>query len=161
KNNSGTSYDLIRFHPYYLRITGVVSFLTNEEKQQTVGIVLKALVTWFDGRLAWDVSEFDGIDRVIMTRESVWRPAIVPSTFMNLNRDLRIYFAFQLLHTGRVLDTVTWSYDTVANMAFHEFPFDEHTINISFTSPVCHLLNVKLDASSGEICETEVLKIFF
>ena len=41
-------------------------------------VIFEYKMTWEDSRLAWNISDFNGIDHLYVNRKQVWVPEVTP-----------------------------------------------------------------------------------
>ncbi|GMT06474.1 hypothetical protein PENTCL1PPCAC_28648, partial [Pristionchus entomophagus] len=133
--------ETIIFDPISVRISGV------DEKHQTIEVILKANIEWQDYRLTWNPYQYGGINEVFLSRESIWRPAILPCNFTSLVTDDNEKGHILVSSSGHATDTVMWFYVAPVEIDLHKFPFDDHPLALCFDALAMEKLGVKLVGS--------------
>uniref|UniRef100_A0A3Q3QS10 Uncharacterized protein n=1 Tax=Monopterus albus TaxID=43700 RepID=A0A3Q3QS10_MONAL len=122
-------------------------------------IVLYAILAmvgaqWNDERISWDPTQFCGITGVSVPRDMLWKPDLF--IFEMVQKDESplcpyIYMSFN----GMVTDEQGIRVVSTCNMNVHKFPFDTQRCNISFSSAIHTVDQVRLFPSSNSSRATE------
>uniref|UniRef100_A0A3Q3QS11 Uncharacterized protein n=2 Tax=Monopterus albus TaxID=43700 RepID=A0A3Q3QS11_MONAL len=124
------------------------------EKTQTFIPFVWAKVQWNDERISWDPTQFCGITGVSVPRDMLWKPDLF--IFEMVQKDESplcpyIYMSFN----GMVTDEQGIRVVSTCNMNVHKFPFDTQRCNISFSSAIHTVDQVRLFPSSNSSRATE------
>uniref|UniRef100_UPI00398EC132 acetylcholine receptor subunit epsilon isoform X3 n=1 Tax=Pristiophorus japonicus TaxID=55135 RepID=UPI00398EC132 len=135
-----------------LTLTNLISL---NEKEETLTTNVWVEIQWNDYRLAWNKSEYDGIDLVRIPSDMVWLPEIVLEN--NVDGQFEIaYYANVLVYEG---GDIYWLppaiYRSACPIAVTYFPFDWQNCSLVFRSQAysAREINLELTEDEGKVIE--------
>ncbi|CAL8309372.1 unnamed protein product [Boreogadus saida] len=126
----------------------ISAILSVNEKAQTFSPLVWLQMSWNDERISWDPAQFCGISRVSVPKEFLWKPDIF--IFEMTQRDEALPNPYLLMtHEGRVHLEDDLKVVITCKMDVHKFPFDTQSCNITITSVVHRVNELRLFPSSN------------
>ncbi|TKR60916.1 hypothetical protein L596_028097 [Steinernema carpocapsae] len=115
-----------------------------DERDQIVNIYLWLELYWTDEFLKWDPKDYDGLDRLHIPSESIWRPDILVYNNANMNvNENELDTNVIVDHTGLITLFRSMITDITCTLNLREFPFDQVSLFLffifSFLQQICHL----------------------
>ncbi|XP_012940025.1 acetylcholine receptor subunit alpha [Aplysia californica] len=108
--------------------------ITNvDEVDQIISILSYGEISWRDTSLAWNVSEYEGIDFVKLPYDSLWHPDFIVANAVNsdfITTDS--YVSLFLYHTGRITVHKPMHLRTLCSFDLTYYPFDTQSCDIVF-----------------------------
>ncbi|CAI5439409.1 unnamed protein product [Caenorhabditis angaria] len=130
-----------------------------DEPQELFTTSVNFLLEWFDFRIMWNSSQYDGIETMFVRQDMVWTPplSIYSASDVKDHRDLdfRIVAVFW---SGFVSEYVTTRLTTNCGMNMIDFPFDIQTceIHLTLSSVNYEFYNISIslpDSDEEMICD--------
>lgn len=115
----------------------LVSIEDVEERLLTITVAGIILVTWTDERLTWNSSALDGLDRLVVSANSIWKPdfALMEAVGDVFNSAFYSkYYGLTVLSTGNVTWTMQGSIPVRCDFNLTYYPFDTQTCRFRYES---------------------------
>jgi len=107
---------------------------------------------WTDNRLVWDKDDFDGIDRIQVNADEIWKPDI---TLYNAIEAPKMMYSHVeepinvvILSSGMVIFTPAMEYKSHCNVNFNDWPWGEQNCTMIFGSWTYDMANVNVKGFS-------------
>jgi hypothetical protein len=108
-----------------------------QEKAQILTIKVFLIIKWLDPRVKWDPLEYQGIERIHVPPNTLWKPDIVIENSASGSQFLSEMDGFSFLEvysTGEVVWAPFLLSETFCGVDATYFPLDEQTCNVSLSS---------------------------
>ncbi|KAJ3608087.1 hypothetical protein NHX12_025137 [Muraenolepis orangiensis] len=118
------------------------------EKTQTFTPFIWINLQWNNERISWDPSQFCGIKALSLPKEMLWRPDLfIPemTEMDNASQSPYVYISFD----GNVTFEEDLKVVSTCKMDVHKFPFDTQSCNITVTSVIHSVSELRLIPSSN------------
>lgn len=115
----------------------VRALLYLNEKDETMETLSYLLMSWHDGRLAWNYTDYAGVDNIKIPAEDIWKPDFLPYTTTEENVNL-MDTAAVVYASGHVIWIPTLYLRSPCTVNLKAFPFDEQRCTIMLASYVYH-----------------------
>ncbi|KAM4544598.1 acetylcholine receptor subunit epsilon [Odontesthes bonariensis] len=134
-----------------LTLTNLISL---NEKEETLTTNVWIEIQWVDYRLAWNVSEFYGIEVIRVPCNTVWLPDIVLENNIDGKFDVAYYANVLISSNGGMYWLPPAIYRSTCAIEITYFPFDYQNCTLAFRSQTYSANEVDLILALGETGET-------
>ena len=111
-----------------------MSILEVNDVQQTVKISLYLQLAWRDYALTWNISDHNGVNRIQLDSESIWKPHLYVANSMDLKNLMAETKIISLNSNGTVEADIPVLLETTCPMDLTRYPFDAQTCTIKIVS---------------------------
>ncbi|CAB3410268.1 unnamed protein product [Caenorhabditis bovis] len=122
-----------------------IKLIDVSEPEEKVTFVMELMEEWFDPRLLWNPSEFQGITSMYVTETRVWSPGLQAFSIHDMtdfrDSDFRLVM---ITNFGRISTYMSLKISTTCSMDIAEFPFDEQICQIRLCIPLFNRDEVQL-----------------
>uniref|UniRef100_A0A4W4FM38 Acetylcholine receptor subunit epsilon n=1 Tax=Electrophorus electricus TaxID=8005 RepID=A0A4W4FM38_ELEEL len=125
-----------------LTLTNLISL---NEKEETLTTSVWIEMQWNDYRLAWNASDYHGIDVIRVPSSSVWLPDIVLENNIDGNFDVAYYANVLIYNDGSMYWLPPAIYRSVCAIEITYFPFDWQNCTLVFRSQTYSANEIDLD----------------
>ncbi|XP_062602374.1 acetylcholine receptor subunit beta-like [Saccostrea cucullata] len=136
-----------------LDVSVVMSLMTIREvneKKQTFAASLWISMTWFDHRLVWNSSHYNGISSLRTKSNYVWTPeSVCIINELGVDKCLCEDSDVLVLNTGIVTYTTSRESLTLCELDITKYPFDEQMCSISMANLIHTHENITLNKTSS------------
>ena len=115
---------------------GMIQILEVDEKNQIFDAYYFMMQMWADNQLAWNVTEYNGIQVMNVPDDTIWMPSIGLDNDVDLVRSKNSLSATmtQVNSLGYVGRTLLVNYRSSCDMSLKNFPFDKQNCTLTFSS---------------------------
>ncbi|XP_019719945.1 acetylcholine receptor subunit epsilon [Hippocampus comes] len=133
-----------------LTLTNLISL---NEKEETLTTNVWIEIQWVDYRLAWNASEYPGIDTIRIPSKTVWLPDIVLENNIDGKFDVAYYANVLISSDGSIYWLPPAIYRSTCAIEITYFPFDYQNCTLAFRSQTYSANEVDLILAVGETGE--------
>ncbi|XP_061659759.1 acetylcholine receptor subunit epsilon [Syngnathoides biaculeatus] len=133
-----------------LTLTNLISL---NEKEETLTTNVWIEIKWVDYRLAWNSSEYFGIDIIRVPCKTVWLPDIVLENNIDGKFDVAYYANVLISYDGSIYWLPPAIYRSTCAIEINYFPFDYQNCTLAFRSQTYSANEVDLILAAGETGE--------
>lgn len=114
---------------------GIVQISDVDEKNQILNGFYYISEQWNDTELAWNQTDFVGIEKLFLQDDMIWTPAIglVNDIDINLSTKSAVTTYFHVRYTGQVTRSRVINYRSSCEMSLINYPFDKLNCTLTFT----------------------------
>ncbi|XP_003791197.1 acetylcholine receptor subunit beta [Otolemur garnettii] len=127
----------------------LAQLISLNEKDEEMSTKVYLDLEWTDYRLSWDPAEYDGIDLLRITAESVWLPDVVLLNNNDGNFDVALYINVVVSSDGSVRWQPPGIYRSSCSIQVTYFPFDWQNCTMVFSSYSYDSSEVSLQTGLG------------
>ncbi|XP_053423928.1 acetylcholine receptor subunit beta isoform X1 [Nycticebus coucang] len=127
----------------------LAQLISLNEKDEEMSTKVYLNLEWTDYRLSWDPAEYDGIDLLRITAESVWLPDVVLLNNNDGNFDVALYINVVVSSNGSVRWQPPGIYRSSCSIQVTYFPFDWQNCTMVFSSYSYDSSEVSLQTGLG------------
>ncbi|KAL2765757.1 acetylcholine receptor subunit beta precursor [Daubentonia madagascariensis] len=127
----------------------LAQLISLNEKDEEMSTKVYLDLEWTDYRLSWDPAEYDGIDLLRITADSVWLPDVVLLNNNDGNFDVALYINVVVSSDGSVRWQPPGIYRSSCSIQVTYFPFDWQNCTMVFSSYSYDSSEVSLQTGLG------------
>ncbi|KAK5858233.1 hypothetical protein PBY51_002390 [Eleginops maclovinus] len=109
------------------------SVLEVDGKTQSITTSIWYRQIWTDEFLVWDPEEFDGINEISLSSDTIWIPDVIISEFVDGGKSLPIPYVY-VNSSGSVKNYRPMQVVLACNLEMYAFPFDKQNCSLTFRS---------------------------
>ena len=124
----------------------IASVLNIDDVQQTMTSSVYMSVSWKDPTLSWNISEYDGVERLIMPVEAVWTPHVYIANSIDKKKAFTYTDIVVAYSNGTVYGFFDYIVVTYCDMDLQKYPYDTQQCPLiinELTFP--YILNITLN----------------
>ncbi|KAK0134364.1 5-hydroxytryptamine receptor 3C [Merluccius polli] len=105
-------------------------------------------VKWNNERISWDPSQFCGITELSLPKEMLWRPDLLIAEMTEMDNASQSPYVY-IYYDGNVTFEEDLKVVSTCKMDVHKFPFDTQSCNITISSVIHNINELRLVPSSN------------
>ncbi|XP_029643728.2 neuronal acetylcholine receptor subunit alpha-10 [Octopus sinensis] len=114
---------------------GLRQILELNEQEQVLNSNIWLRFKWKDCNLVWNVSEYNGIESIVLPEDMIWIPDIcLYDNSEYVLKGIKEYYRARVFHDGTVKYNFPSVLKSVCQIDIKHFPFDQQVCNLTFGS---------------------------
>ncbi|CAI9731186.1 neuronal acetylcholine receptor subunit alpha-10-like [Octopus vulgaris] len=120
---------------YGVNVDGYITGSYGNEQEQVLNSNIWLRFKWKDCNLVWNVSEYNGIESIVLPEDMIWIPDIcLYDNSEYVLKGIKEYYRARVFHDGTVKYNFPSVLKSVCQIDIKHFPFDQQVCNLTFGS---------------------------